>query len=355
MPAPAAAPAAASAAASAAGDAPPARRGKGRYFVALLLLIFAVLGATTVPVRQGSAMVITRFGDPRRVLVEPGLAFKWPAPFERAVEVDLRLRTTSSGLHDVGTKEGLRILVQSFAAWQVPADVDQIRLFLRAVRNEPKTAADQLRTFLGSTMETATANFQLDDLINTDAAKLRLSDYEARMKEGLAQRVRSVYGITVQQVGVERLTLPTTTIDATVERMKMERSTVAEEVQARGRKAAGEIRAAADTDARLVRAKANEEAAKIEAEGQTTAAKIYGDAYQADPQLYEFLRSLEVLDQIIHDGTRLILKTDAAPFRVLIEGPESLRAMQEQGEKPPAEGSGEKPPAEGAPAGGGGS
>ncbi len=309
---------------------PPVRRGRGRYFVALLLVVFAVLGATTVPVRQGSAMVITRFGDPRRVLVEPGLAFKWPTPFERAVEVDLRLRTTSSGLHDVGTKEGLRILVQSYAAWQVPTDPEKIRLFLRAVKNEPSEAARQLRSYLGSAMETATSNFRLEDLINTDPTQLRLSEYETKIKESLAQRLLAVYGVTVHQVGVERLTLPTTTIDATVERMKSERSTVAEEVQARGRKAAGEIRASAEKDARLVRAKAGEDAAKIEAEARTAAAKIYGAAYEADPQLYEFLRSLEVLDQIIHDGTRLILKTDAAPFRVLIDGPESLRAMQEK-------------------------
>ena len=44
---------------------------------------------------------------------------------------------------------------------------------------------------------------------------------------------------------------------------------------------------------------------------------------------------------MIHDGTRLILKSDAAPFRVLIDGPESLRALQERKEK-------EKPKEEGA-------
>ncbi len=305
------------------------RSRRGRLAVAGLLVLFAALGATTVPVRHGSATVITRFGDPRRVLVEPGLSLKLPAPFERTVEVDLRLRTTSSGLHDVGTKEGLRILVQAYAAWQVPAEPDKIRLFLRAVRNEPAEAARQLRTFLGSALETATSGFRLEDLLSTDPSKLRLSDYEAQIKQRLAKQLLEVYGVTVHQVGIERLTLPTATIDTTVERMKAERGTVAEEVQQRGRTAAGEIRAAAEREARLVRATASTEAAKIEAEARIAASKIYGEAYQADPQLYEFLRSLDVLDQIVHDGTRLILKTDAAPFRVLIDGPESLRAMQD--------------------------
>jgi membrane protease subunit HflC len=304
------------------------RRRRGRLFTAALLVMFAILGATTVPVRQGTAIVITRFGDPRRVKVEPGLAFRLPAPIERTVEVDLRLRTTSSGLHDVGTKDGLRILVQAYAAWQVPADPDHVRLFLRAVRNEPTEAARQLRTFLGSALETASSGFSLDELLNTDVSKLRLADYEERIRDRLSSQLLDVYGVAVQQVGVERLTLPSATVDATVERMKAERSTVAEEVQARGRKAAGEIRADADKEARLVKAKAAEEAAKIDATARTEAARIYGEAYQTDSQLYVFLRSLDVLDQIVHNGTRLILKTDAAPFRVLVEGPESVQRTE---------------------------
>ena len=316
---------------------PTVRRGRGRFVVALLLVLFAVLGATSVPVRQGSATVVTRFGDPRRVLVEPGLAFKLPAPFERAVEVDLRLRTTSSGLHDVGTKEGLRILVQAYAAWQVPTDPDKILLFLRAVRNEPNEAAKHLRSALGSALETATSGFALEDLLTTDPSKLKLGDYEARIKERLAAQLTKIYGVTVHQVGVERFTLPTATITSTVDRMRAERATVAEEVAAKGRTASGEIRSAAEKEARLVRAKAGEEAAAIEAEARTAAAKIYGAAYQSDPELYEFTRSLDVLDQIIHDGVRLILKTDAAPFKVLVEGPESLKAMQDTAAQKTAE------------------
>ncbi|HZS19431.1 MAG TPA: hypothetical protein VFA63_00400, partial [Pseudonocardiaceae bacterium] len=49
-------------------------------------------------------------------------------------------------------------------------------------------------------------------------------------------------------------------------------------------------------------------------------AAIYKQAYSTDPQLYTLLRSLESLDAIVGPNTRLILRTDAAPFRVLIDG-----------------------------------
>jgi membrane protease subunit HflC len=90
--------------------------------VAVLLLSVALMAASLVQVRAGLASVVTRFGNPVRVLIEPGLALRWPAPFESIIPVDLRLRTTSSGLQDVGTRDGLRIIVQAYVAWQVRPD-----------------------------------------------------------------------------------------------------------------------------------------------------------------------------------------------------------------------------------------
>ena len=39
---------------------------------AVLLVLFAVAAASLVQVRSGEATVITRFGNPSRVLLEPG-------------------------------------------------------------------------------------------------------------------------------------------------------------------------------------------------------------------------------------------------------------------------------------------
>ena len=117
---------------------------------AALLVLFAIAAASLVQVRSGEATVITRFGNPARVLLEPGLGWRWPAPFEVSVPVDLRLRTTSSGLQDVGTRDGLRIIVQAYVAWQVQPDAENVQRFMRAVQNQPDEAARQIRTFVGN-------------------------------------------------------------------------------------------------------------------------------------------------------------------------------------------------------------
>ena len=71
------------------------------------------------------------------------------------------------------------------------------------------------------------------------------------------------------------------------------------------------------------KSKAKAEAAGIDAKSRLEAADIYGQAYSSAPDLYMLLRSLDTLDTVVGANTRLILRTDAAPFRVLVDGPES--------------------------------
>ncbi|WP_434561524.1 protease modulator HflC [Pseudomonas sp. R1-6] len=291
---------------------------------ATLLVVFAIAAASLVQVRSGEATVITRFGNPARVLLEPGLGWRWPAPFEAAVPVDLRLRTSSSGLQDVGTRDGLRIIVQAYVTWQVQADPENVQRFMRAVQNQPDEAARQIRTFVGSALETTAASFDLANLVNTDASQVRIVDFETQLRQQIEQQLLTTYGVRVLQVGIERLTLPSVTLTATVDRMRAERETIATERTAIGKREAAQIRSAAERDARIMQADATVKAAEIEAQSRVEAAQIYGKAYAGSPQLYNLLRSLDTLETIVSPGTKLILRTDAAPFRVLVDGPPSL-------------------------------
>ncbi|WP_199181312.1 SPFH domain-containing protein [Chromobacterium alticapitis] len=305
------------------GNGPPRRWPR---LAGVLALVLTLLSCCMLQVRSGEAVVITRFGDPVRVLLQPGLAWRLPQPFESALPVDLRLRATSSGLQDVGTRDGLRVIMQAYVAWQVPADAVHITRFLRAMRNQPDEAARQIRTFIGSALETGSSGFALTSLVNTDPGQLRLAEFERQLRRQLSQQLLDSYGVRVVDVGLERLTLPAVTLDATVARMRAERDTLAAERTAAGNEQAAAIRADAARDARVLRANASVEAARIEAQSQVEAARVYGAAYQSDPALYRTLRSLDTLDHIVNANTRLILRTDAAPFRALVEGPPGLEA-----------------------------
>jgi modulator of FtsH protease HflC len=296
-------------------------RGNGRVLAAIFVVIIALLAACTILVVPGEAIVMTRLGNPIRVITRPGLAWKIPAPVESTIAVDLRLRTTSSGLQDVGTRDGLRILVQAYVAWQVPDDADHIRQFLRAVRNQPDVAAEQLRSFIGSSLEISVSSFELTSLINTDASKVQLNELESRLLARIDEQALKVYGIKIVQVGIERLTLPAETLNATVARMAAERDTVAAQRQAEGDRAAAEIVSNADRDGRVLLAQAKADASAIDAKSRVEAADIYSKAYSRDRELYTLLRSLDTLSSVVHANTTLVLRADAAPFRILVDGP----------------------------------
>lgn len=303
-------------------DAPPVRQfPRMRLGIAAVVVLFAIAAASLVQVPSGEALVVTRFGNPARVLMKPGLAWRLPVPLESVIPVDLRLRTTSSGLQDVGTRDGLRIIAQAYVAWQVRPDSPNVQRFLRAVQNQPDEAARQIRAFIGSALETTTSAFELSSLINTDAGKVQIAALETRLREQINQQLQSTYGINVVFVGIERLTLPAVTLAATVDRMRAERETIAAERTAVGNRQAAEIRSAAERDGRIVQAEARVKAADIEAQSRVQAASIYGKAYAGSPQLYNMMRSLDTLSTIITPDTKLILRTDAAPFRALVEGP----------------------------------
>jgi membrane protease subunit HflC len=293
----------------------------GRFIVGGIVVAAVLLSACAVIVTPGEALVVTRLGDPVRVLTRPGLAWRLPAPIETVIPVDLRLRTTSSGLQDVGTRDGLRILVQAYTAWQVPDDPDHVRQFLRAVRNDPDMAAEQLRSFIGSSLEISVSSFDLADLINTDPSKVQMRRLEANLRSRIDQEALRSYGIDIRQVGVERMTLPTETLNATVMRMQAERATVAAKREAEGTEAAAQISSDADRDSRVLLAQSQAQVAAISAKSKLEAARIYAKAYGANRALYTLLRSLDSLSSVVTGNVRLVLRTDAAPFQALVQAP----------------------------------
>ncbi|MFH7826200.1 protease modulator HflC [Kluyvera chengduensis] len=295
-----------------------------RLGIAAFLLTLAVLTACLLNVSAGSATVVTRFGNPERVLLSPGLAWRLPAPFETPINVDLRVRSTSSGLQDVGTRDGLRVLVQAWVIWKVKPDDNNVLRFIRAVQNQPDEAARQIRTFIGSALETTTSNYALADIVNVDRNKVKIDQLEQGLQAQLKSQLLNSYGIEVIQTGIERLTLPAVTLNATVDRMRAERETIAAERTAEGKRLAAEIHSQADRDGRIVEADASVKAATIVANAQRDAASIYGKAWASDPQLYSLLRSLDTLSTIVNSNTRLVLRTDAEPFKALVQSPDQL-------------------------------
>ncbi len=124
--------------------------------------------------------------------------------------------------------------------------------------------------------------------------------------------------------------------------MRAERETVAAERTAEGLRAGRAIRSDADRDARVSspkRKRMRRRSRPVAAGGGATSTPA---AYALDPQLYTLLRSLDTVGEVVGPHTRLILRTDAAPFNVLVQGPPGADPKTAPSQLPPA-------PATGAP------
>ena len=144
-----------------------------------------------------------------------------------------------------------------------------------------------------------------------------MEQIEAELMAATAPVALRNYGVTIEQVRLERIALPEENVKAVFEQMRAERRQFAAAFEAEGELQASRIRSEAELQAAEIRAKGTEEQARIRGESAAAIAKTYADAHRVDPELYKFTRSLDSLTKLIKSGTSLILRTDSEPFSLL--------------------------------------
>ena len=150
--------------------------------------------------------------------------------------------------------------------------------------------------------------------MSTSPEDLQVDQIEAELLASTAPTAIKSYGVTIEQVRLERISLPEENVTAVFAQMRAERRQFATKFQAEGEREASKIRAEASLEAAKIRAHGEEEAARIRGESAAEIAKTYADAHKVDPELYRFQRSLESLDRMVTGNSSLILRTDSEPF-----------------------------------------
>ena len=101
------------------------------------------------------------------------------------------------------------------------------------------------------------------------------------------------------------------------DRMSAEREQMAQKYRAEGSEEAAKIRSDAEKEQKLILAEAYQQEQQIKGEGDAEAIRIYGEAYQKDPDFYEFVRTLETYEKTIDGNTTLILPSTAEILKYL--------------------------------------
>jgi modulator of FtsH protease HflC len=283
-----------------------------RAVVGTLALAAIIFSATAVVVKEGEAVLITRFGRPLRAATQAGLHWKLPWPIDARTTLDMRRRVYETGQTEMLTRDKKNIIARTFVVWRIGDPLT----FTQAIGNQG-AAEGKLDGLMTNAAIGTLGGHDLSALVSTNPSDLQVDQIESELLASTAPMALRNYGVAVEQVRLDRLALPAENVTAVFGQMRAERRQFAAKFEAEGEREASRIRSEADLEAARIRAKGAEEQARILGESAAQVAKVYADAHKTDPELYRFTRSLDSLDKLVTGNTSLILRTDSEPFSLL--------------------------------------
>ena len=283
-----------------------------RAVVGSLALAAILYNAMAVVVREGQAVLVTRFGRPLRAATQAGLHWKLPWPIDQASLLDMRRRVYETGHTEMLTRDKKNIIARTFVVWRIGDPL----AFTQAVGAE-SGAEGKLDGLLTNAAIGTLGGHDLSALVSTNPADLQTDQIEAELLASAVPVAMHNYGVTIEQIRLERIALPEENVSAVFDQMRAERRQFAAKFEAEGELEASRIRSEAELEAARIRAKGAEEQARIRGESAAQVAKTYADAHRVDPELYRFTRALDSIDKLVKSNTSLILRTDSEPFSLL--------------------------------------
>lgn len=286
---------------------------KFTLLLAILGILICVLALSIFTVNEKEIAIITRFGDPVRIESRAGPHWKLPGFLEKVNLLDKRIHSFKPRPMQLMLKDQNPIIMTCYVCWQISNPL----AFFQALGTKP-IAEEKLGDMVNARLGNVLGDYLLSQIINIEPEKVKLSEIETRILNESNDQTRNQYGLRIVDIGIRRITYPSTNTEAVYNRMKSDRETEAKKYRAEGGEEAAKIEAEADRKVSEILAEATREAEIIKGNGDKEAIRIRGEAYSQAPELFEFLDSLETYRKILGRDTTLILSLDSDLFRYLL-------------------------------------
>ncbi|MDE1148458.1 MAG: protease modulator HflC [Azospirillaceae bacterium] len=282
-----------------------------RWFLplGLLVLLAIVLQATFFTLDQTQQALVLQFGEPKRVIREPGLWAKIPF-VQNVVLLERRVLDVDPPVESAILADQKRLEVDAYARYRIADPL----MFYQALGNEQQ-ARLRLSVIVNSAMRRVLGNANLPSVLSQGREKV-MADIKSQVNQE-AQRL----GIEIVDVRLRRADLPEQTSQATFARMRSEREREAAEARAQGQELSQQIKSRADRDRTVLLAEAQRQAQITRGEGDNQAIRIMNDAIGHNVEFYSFYRSLQAYrDTLKPDDTTMVLSPGADFFKYLGAG-----------------------------------
>ena len=271
----------------------------------ILVLIFTIFSALFI-VKQTEQALVLQFGDPIRVIKEPGLKIKIPL-IQNAIFYDTRVLDFDAEVEEVILSDQKRLLMDAFIRYQI---VDPLK-FYQSVSNENGFKARVGGILSGS----------LRRVLGSDPLEVVLSAKRSELMEkiqGELDKESVNFGVKMIDVRIKRADLPKANSEAIFARMRAEREKEARQFRAEGSEESQIIKSKAEKERTVIIAEANKKSQTIRGQGDGESVRIYAEAFNKDKEFFAFYRSMEAYKKAFNDGEDdpvLILSPDSDFFK----------------------------------------
>ena len=269
----------------------------------IILVVVLTVFSTVYTVDERERVIVVRLGEVLRYDDAPGVHLKVPF-LDTLRYFDSRVLTMDADAQPFLTQEKKYVLVDSYVKWRIQ---DPLKYFL-TVGGSESGARQRLEQLTNSGLRDEVNKRPVQSVVSTDRTKIMqivtaAADSEARK-----------FGIEVVDVRLQRVDLPDEVSQSVYQRMKAERSRIANELRAQGAEAAEKIRAEAERKREIMLADAYRKGETMRGEGDARATAIYAAAAGKAPEFYSLYRSLNAYKESFKKKDDIMIVDPSADF-----------------------------------------
>ena len=275
-----------------------------KFLLPIIVVAGIAIYLSLFVVKEINQAIVLQFGDPKKVIAEPGLQVKIPF-IQNVVYLDRRILSLDPAPEEVIASDQKRLIVDAYARFKI---VDPLKFYISV--GDERVARSRLATIINSRIRSVLGKQSLATLLSEDRTKQM-----AIIQEGVNAEAEK-FGITIIDVRIKRADLPQANSEAIYKRMQTEREREAKEFRAKGAEMAVTITSTADKEVTVLLANAKKQSEIMKGEGDGQRNNIFAQAFGKDPEFFAFYRAMQAYEKALIGGdTSLILSPDSDFFK----------------------------------------
>jgi len=293
--------------------------------VTAVLAGFLILLDAVYIVSETNQVIITQFGEPKGgAVTSAGIHLKTPF-IQKANYFEKRWLEWDGDPNQIPTKDKKYIWVDTYCRWRISNPL----VFFQRVKDE-RGALTRLDDIVDGETRNAIATFDLIEIVRStnrefevseESALLDYAEMTGKIEMGREQIARIIlenaakitpeFGVELKDVRVKRVNYVEEVQQKVFDRMIAERKRIASKYRSEGDGKSAEIRGQKEKELKRITSEAYRKAQEVKGKADAEATRIYAQSYSADPEFYQFTKTLETYKNTLDQETWLMLSTSS--------------------------------------------